>query len=310
MINELKMFFLRKLRLFPLLPRKLTAQLTNSLLPLDPNDTKGSQKLHYPVLKARYFGLSYELDLNEHIEFRAYFDGVYDYRTIYLMRRVLSRIDNAIYMDIGANIGNHLLPVARLVKKAIAFEPNPLMIEKLNANLIRNNIKNVSLFNFGISNENEELPFFSNTKNPGTGSFCAEEYKHNLQTANNILSVKKGDEIVNSMKLTKLDLLKIDVEGYEYEVISGLRATLERFRPIVMFEFMGAASHQKFKSLEFLYSLFPKNYHVCALGTSFRSRYLGHNAFDKPKFFLYSKDHSNLMAFPEDAYKLVFGKKN
>jgi len=307
---ELKIYLLRKLRLFPFLPRKFTARLTNAFLPLDPIDAKDDSELHYPIMKACYFGLSYELDLNEHVEFRAYFDGVYDYRTVYLMRRILSRIDAPVYMDVGANIGNHLLPVARLAKKVIAFEPNPLMIRKLEDNLKRNNIENVLLFKFGISNTNEELPFYSNSANPGAGSFVTEDRALNRPPAANILSVKKGDEIVEKMELTKLDFVKIDVEGYEYEVIAGLRKTLELFKPIVMFEFMGKASHQKFQSLKSLYGLFPDGYHVCALGSSIRARYFEHNSYDKPKFFLYNKEYSNLIAFPEDKYSLVFGKGN
>lgn len=307
---ELKIFLLRKLRLFPFLPRKLTARLTNAFLPLDPNDAKDDSQLHYPIMKARYFGLSYELDLNEHVEFWAYFDGVYDFRTVYLMRRILARIDAPVYMDVGANIGNHLLPVARLVKKVIAFEPNPLMIRKLEDNLKRNNIDNVLLSNFGLSNANEELPFYSNPVNPGTGSFVAEGNSLNRATAANILSVKIGDEVVNKTELSKLDFVKIDVEGYEYEVITGLRKTLEFFKPIVMFEFMGKASHRKFQSLKSLYGLFPKGYHVCALGSSIRARYFDHNAYDKPKLILYGKDYSNLIAFPKDKYSLVFGKGN
>jgi len=305
---KLKFFLLRKLRLFPFLPRKFTARLTDAFLPLDPNDAEDGAQLHYPILNTRYFGLSYKLDLNEHVEYQAYFDGVYDYRTVYLMRRILSGIDNPVYMDVGANIGNHLLPVAHLVKKAIAFEPNPLMLRKLEGNLKTNKIENILLFNFGDSNKNEDLPFYSNPTNPGAGSFVEAEHSPDRPTTENILSVKIGDEVVNNIELTRLDFVKIDVEGYEYEVITGLKNTLEQFRPIVMFEFMGKASHRKFESLKSLYGLFPTGYHVCALGSSSRARYFEHNAYDKPKFFLYGRDYSNLVAFPEDKYSLVFGK--
>lgn len=278
------------------------------MLPLDPIDSKDYSKLNYPTLKAEYLGLSYNLDLNEHVEFRAYFDGVYDYRTVFLMRRILSHIDTPVYMDVGANIGNHLLPVARLAKQVIAFEPNPIMIRKLEANLERNNIENVSLFKCGISNKDEELPFYSNAANPGAGTFVTQECAPVRPATANILTLRRGDAVVEEMGLTKLSFVKIDVEGYEYEVIVGLRKTLELFRPIVMFEFMGKESHKKFESLKTLYGLFPDGYHVCALGSSIQSQYFNSNAYDKPKFVLYEKDYSNLIAFPQEKYSMVFGK--
>ena len=51
--------------------------------------------------------------------------GLYDSSSIYFMRLLLKKIGSPVVMDIGANIGNHLLPILPLVKQAIAFEPQP-----------------------------------------------------------------------------------------------------------------------------------------------------------------------------------------
>jgi FkbM family methyltransferase len=308
MIMNLRFILLRAFRLLPFLPRRLTERCTDFLLPLDPNNAPDGVDLNYPIMQVCFLGLSYRLDLNVHIEFHMYFNGVYDYRTVFLMRKIIARIDDAVCMDIGANIGNHMLPIAKLAKHVYAFEPNPVMMKKLTANLERNGIDNATLFNFGISSTNEELPFCFNSVNPGCGTFCVDKQEQNQEVPDYVLCVRGGDDVVSEIGLEKLDFVKIDVEGFECEVITGLKNTFEKFRPIVMFEFMGKASHEKFESMTKLYQFFPADYHLCALGTSMRSRYLGNNAFDKPKFFLYSKDFSNIVAFPENKYRLLFGR--
>ncbi|HYK76420.1 MAG TPA: FkbM family methyltransferase, partial [Daejeonella sp.] len=60
-----------------------------------------------------------------------------------------------------------------------------------------------------------------------------------VQTGNTeqSIQIKKGDLLPEIQQLKKLDLIKIDVEGYEFPVLKGLQQTLEKFKPRLIFEY-------------------------------------------------------------------------
>jgi hypothetical protein len=73
------------------------------------------------------------------------------------------------------------------------------------------------------------------------------------------LEVRRGDDIVRELALNELHFVKTDVEGFEVEVLNGLRETLARFRPMVFFEWS-----QKESGVNAFESWFPENYEFFA----------------------------------------------
>ena len=67
-----------------------------------------------------------------------------------------------------------------------------------------------------------------------------------------IVSIKKADSFINEMK--KVDFVKIDVEGYELEVLLGMRTIISKYRPIIVFEYLIGYSER----MELSYSDFIK----------------------------------------------------
>lgn len=114
------------------------------------------------------------------------------------------------------------------------FEPDPRHFDKFK---IQPNKNSKSFFNdFGLSNKNENLTYY-----PKTGSFfdrtsslkCA-----GLYDGQKVLSLKKASEYIDSTKITAIDFLKIDVEGYEYNTLLGFEDHLHKVK-IIQFEYGG-----------------------------------------------------------------------
>ncbi|MFZ1721801.1 MAG: FkbM family methyltransferase [Microgenomates group bacterium] len=134
-----------------------------------------------------------------------------------------------IIVDLGANIGDTciyfkwLYPNARI----FAFEPHPVAYKYLIKNIAENNLKNISAFNYGLSKTNSKMIL----KTPSEENLGASSTKNKFSKSNTgekfEVEMKRGDEIVALKKLTRIDLLKIDIEGSESEVIQRLDKLLE-----------------------------------------------------------------------------------
>ncbi len=138
-------------------------------------------------------------------------------------------------LDIGANIGCHTLLFAKLVGtegKVIAFEPMSYAFLKLKRNIQLNNFNNIKLEKVALSNINtsQDIHFQSSWTLDGA-SQC--------QDSKEFINFINLDDYVRTNLINKIDFIKLDVDGYEYKVISGGLATLKRDRPLLLVE-MGA----------------------------------------------------------------------
>lgn len=135
-------------------------------------------------------------------------------------------------LDIGANIGAHTLPMARIVGAkgmVVAFEPQRILHQMLCANLALNSLPNVWTFWAGAGHES------------GTMRVPPVDY-HAVNNFGGIsLSTGEQGEVVQILPLDSLALpachfIKIDVEGMEREVIAGAKATIDKWRPLLFVE--------------------------------------------------------------------------
>lgn len=144
-------------------------------------------------------------------------------------------------LDVGANSGCHTLVMASAVGQAgrvLAFEPNPRMFDRLQANVKLNRFEHVAIFPMAVSDAPGQLKLFIPAQadyNQGLGSV----HRANLEDSCDEVSVETAtlDAIVLANQLQRLDLIKIDVEGHELQVFKGAEQTLKKFKPILVFEF-------------------------------------------------------------------------
>ena len=140
-------------------------------------------------------------------------------------------------IDVGAYSGVYSIYCAKKHSAVCyAFEPNPLMYGRLNENITLNNAqRHIHAMNFGLSNERAKLPFYTSpsTLLTSAGSFQPSRRKPRKQQ----LEVEVYDDL--PLSVLSVDLIKIDVEGYELKVISGMVETIKRDRPIMIVECLG-----------------------------------------------------------------------
>ena len=141
---------------------------------------------------------------------------------------------HATIIDVGANIGVTTVAAARKLPegKVIAIEPSPLAFECLEKTIYKNNLSNVTLLNIGAGESPGEIGFVESEFL--AGSYVALDAREPNSTK---IKVKTLDMIVEQQNIAGVDLIKIDVEGFELDVLQGAQNTIERFNPRFVLEF-------------------------------------------------------------------------
>lgn len=214
----------------------------------------------------KFFGLNYEGNLNNNIEFSIFYYGAFEKPLLFFLRDTLSNLnenpaskDNGCFCDIGANIGQHSLYMSQFAANVQAFEPFDGVSANLEHQIALNKIKNIQLHKVGLSDSTEKLTFYAPTgSNQGIGSFDANTVSKG-NTPLGELALIKGDELFSNLAIEKIDLMKIDVEGFEKRTLTGLKETLANHRPIVVCE-VSYNAELSFESREDLTAAFPNDY--------------------------------------------------
>lgn len=216
------------------------------------------------VLIKNIFGQWIYIDTNDFIGVDIMKSGVFDIVGVYFMRSLLKKIDLPIVLDIGANIGNHLMPILPFVEKAIVFEPQPEIFDRLKRSIKENNFTNCIIKNYGLGCKNENLTFYQNAQgNNGASSFV--EGHHSIENTNILnLPIKNGDTVLDSLKIQKLDFIKIDAESFEYEVLKGIQNNIKKHSPIILMEWHSETTGQDFLKND-IFNNILSDYKVLAL---------------------------------------------
>ena len=144
----------------------------------------------------------------------------------------------ALMIDAGANFGHFALVAAHMIGqegRIFAFEPDPKTLSLLAENIALLPIQNVTAVAAGLSDKAGELMLCADAGNPGGHSFL----KENVRAAGDATRVPVytiDDYLSQHAPGRRLNLLKIDVQGFEAKVIAGARATIARDRPVIFCE--------------------------------------------------------------------------
>lgn len=228
-----------------------------------------------------YFGMRYQGNLNNYIDWMVYFFGAYEKQTLLMLQDLMNNHRRSgIFMDIGANIGVHSLFMSRHATSVHSFEPYELVRSSLEKNIALNHISNITVHPVGLGNTTEELQYFAPTGfNRGTGSFVESHETHNNRALHK-LRVEAADAYLAAMGLHEVDVIKIDVEGFERYVLSGMKMTLESARPVIFMEY-SASTRKSLESAVELISLLPKEYEIRKFNSTSNAYWLSDFQFDE-----------------------------
>jgi FkbM family methyltransferase len=158
-----------------------------------------------------------------------------------MVEKVFARaITNAtFFLDVGANSGFYTL-LARVTSpqtKVVAIEPNPRVANILFDNLIVNDESSlVTILNYAVfdsrGSERLTVPNFSGS---AAGSIRNLHPDEEVESTFEIRTVPIDDLTTN---FSQLDLLKMDIEGAEFQALQGARQTLIKFQPIIIVELL------------------------------------------------------------------------
>lgn len=140
---------------------------------------------------------------------------------------------NSIAIDVGANVGIHTLALSTFVQEkgtVYSYEPRASICKQLQSNLALNKRMNVIVRQVGVGDRKKQIPFNENGNdfNQGAGMYDP--------AAQNMIEVVSLDEDLNK-ESRPVSLIKIDVEGMEFEVIKGAKNILKTSKPVLCIEY-------------------------------------------------------------------------
>jgi len=169
-------------------------------------------------------GVRLEIDLHDQIGWHAYFD-----LTVNDMERLRSVCRTGQWVvDVGANIGETSMLAAQGVGstgKVFALEPHPGNYRRMISNLALNSFTNITPIQVALGD--------------AEGSAMMDEPRHDNAGAHRVAttgSIPVRVTTLDALALDRVDVLKVDTEGYETRVVRGGRSTIARSRPVMFIE--------------------------------------------------------------------------
>ena len=158
---------------------------------------------------------------DRHVLYEIFVQGIYD----------ADLGDGDIVVDIGANIGGFTVLAARRGARVVAFEPFPANFEALRRNVLRNGVQ-AELAQLAVA----DAPRTAQLVIPDDAGFSGRYSLHEGRGGRSVEVRCIGlDDVLTEFALPRIDLLKLDCQGSEYEILfSAAPATLARVRSVVV----------------------------------------------------------------------------
>jgi len=237
------------------------------------------------------------------IERKLYLTGSYEKGLLRILDKIVNPGD--VIVDAGANIGLISIFCARKVKSnglVLSFEPHPETFPILEKNIAINDLSQVLSINKALGSAKGNAKIYSNLQiNRGAASLV--EFQEDSPSFD--IEVVTLDTILKGRNIVKVNLLKIDVEGFEMEVLKGAKCVLSTDdAPIVVVECSNTRSNYNYSIEELFNFLTLQNgYQIYKMSQSKEriSKLVAVGSFEE------LPQHDNILAF-KDSHLLAFSK--
>jgi FkbM family methyltransferase len=177
--------------------------------------------------RANVFGADASLDLADHVQRMVYL-GCFEREETNLLRRELK--PGMTFVDIGANCGYFSYLASQRVGSAgrvLAVEPSPRVADVVATAIRENGLKNVTLFRTALGRAAGELTLYvppESLANHAPTALATPGWSPMT------VPVRRLDDLLDEQMIDRVDVLKVDVEGYEGEVLAGAERALRSGR--------------------------------------------------------------------------------
>lgn len=191
-----------------------------------------------PVRTRAYGGLSFELDLNDLIQRRIFF-GLQDNVELKFLTRLVVRGD--VVFDMGGNVGLYTVVLARAVGeqgRVYVFEPVPRNVASIKRNVSLNRMQErVTVTQVAVSDRRGEMDLYFSSVLDRSNSGWASLVPDTGRPDRVVVPTIDIDSFIREHGISKVDLIKMDIEGAELSALKGMRNLLSaESAPIIHFE--------------------------------------------------------------------------
>ena len=210
-----------------------------------------------PIRQCLRNEIKYKLDLNEVIDFAIYKEGKWEKYTHKFLETYIK--SNDIVLEVGANIGAHTLTIAKIIGKegiVHAFEPSEYAYKKLEKNIGLNpSLQRNIILNKKLVSNSKKLTLNNKIRSSWLRDKKKSKKREQLNKNLEIISI---DDYVSHNNLKKINIIKIDVDGYDFKVLSGSINTIKKFKPIIFIELSEICLNQQGDSVSDIYNFLSK----------------------------------------------------
>jgi FkbM family methyltransferase len=158
--------------------------------------------------------------------------GTWEPQAVTILKKYLK--PGSVFIDVGANIGFFSIIAARIIGEkgmVYAFEPTDYFYSVLQRNLNENKIDNCFTFKFGLSDseKSEKIIFLDSS---ATMHVQADQ----VAESDEKIELKTFDSFVIEKKLSRIDFIKVDIDGHEPYFLNGALNSIEKFNPLILLE--------------------------------------------------------------------------
>jgi FkbM family methyltransferase len=174
-----------------------------------------------------FFGLAYTGDLANFIDWTVFYYGAHAIEELLLLRALADALraqgKPVNFFDVGANIGHHSLFMSQHADRVFSFEPYSVVRLQMERKFNHAGVRNATIYPVALGNRNETATFHPPTgANLGTGTL-GDVLPGNASMETISVDVVRGDDFLPANRMPAISLLKMDVEGFETNVLEGMR---------------------------------------------------------------------------------------
>lgn len=167
----------------------------------------------------------------QHLEVSPLFKGKGTYQFAKIEKALASCPARGIAFDVGGHVGLWSRVLAAHFGRVVALEPLPTLQHHFRLNTA--DCPNVQLIPFAASNENDEIDIMTVAENSGNGYVAVPGGQVGI---NGPFAHRTQCVRLDSLNMHGVDFIKIDVEGWELQVVEGARWTIQRDKPVMVVE--------------------------------------------------------------------------